>query len=274
MEEKQKIFIRGVEGRGNEIIKILTDLGAKNNSEWTDKYMSSYYIYIINHKGNISSVSINSETARIIMDNYHELHLPEQRKGGDWKDGDILTRKDNNNLFCVYQKPADNGKGFLCHVYATKDVLFTEVTVPTDPADNYRKATDAEKSTFYSLIDNHHMRWDAENKQLTDKEELPEQWEDGNILIRKDRIEYIVFRKYSNNTMFYNYDFTISKDENIWFSIAGEEYLYKTENFRLATSEEIKQFYNLLHKMNKDWDSEKKHLVKLKWKSTLDIYIE
>ena len=77
MKEEWKVFIRGVDGRGNEIIKILTNLGGKNNSEWTDKYMSSYYIYIINHKGNISSVSINSETAKIIMDNYREMKLHE-----------------------------------------------------------------------------------------------------------------------------------------------------------------------------------------------------
>lgn len=107
------------------------------------------------------------------------------------------------------------------------------------------------------------------------KEELPE-WEDGDILIRKDRIKYIVFRKYSYNTMFYDYDFTISKDEEnkIWYSISGEEKLYKTENFRLATSKEIKQFYDLLHEMDRDWDSEKKHLVKLKRKPTLGIFIE
>ena len=274
MKEQWKVFIRGVEGRGNEIIKILTDLGAENNDEHLNKYISCDFIYFINHKGYISAASINSEPTKIIMDNYKEIKL-----SGQWSDGDILIRKDNNNLFCVYQKPVNNGKGFLCHVYVTKDVLFTRVTVPTDPADNYRKATDTEKSAFYSLINNHHLSWDAKKKQLVDwrpegKEELSEQWEDGDILIRKDRIEYIVFRKYSYNTMFYNYDFTISKDENIWFSIAGEDHLYKIEDFRLATSEEIKQFHDLLHKMYRDWDSEKKHLVKLKQKPTLGIFIE
>lgn len=99
-------------------------------------------------------------------------------------------------------------------------------------------------------------------------------WNDGDILIRKDRIEYIVFRKYSYDTMFYNYDFTISKDEHTWFSIAGEDRLYKAEDFRLATSEEIKQFHALLHKMHKDWDSERNHLVKLKSEPTLSIFIE
>lgn len=99
-------------------------------------------------------------------------------------------------------------------------------------------------------------------------------WEDGDILIKKGRTEYTIFRKYSSNTMFCSYNFTISKNEHIWFSIAGEEHLYKTEDFRLATSEEIKQFHDLLHKMNRYWDSEKKHLVKLKQKPTLSIFFE
>lgn len=30
---------------------------------------------IFNHKGNISSVSLNSEPAKIIMDNYNEIKL-------------------------------------------------------------------------------------------------------------------------------------------------------------------------------------------------------
>lgn len=273
MREDWKVYIKGVQGRGEEVKQALINLGGYVVRDYN--YTVSDCLYYINHNEEIRRTKKTTEIGKIIMDNYKEIKL-----SGQWSDGDILVRKDNNNLFCVYQKPVDNGKGFLCHVYVTKDVLFTGVTVPTDPADNYRKATDAEESTFYSLINNHHLNQDTEKKQLVDweskdKEELPE-WEDGDILIRKDRIKYIVFRKYSYNTMFYDYDFTISKDaENkIWYSISGEEKLYKTENFRLATSKEIKQFYDLLHKMDRDWDSEKKYLVKLKRKPTLGIFIE
>lgn len=274
MKEEWKVYIKGIQGRGNEVIKALTELGGKKGKYFNGD--DDDYVYFITHTGEIDHEHIYTEKAKIIMDNYKEIKL-----SGQWSDGDILVRKDNNNLFCVYQKPADNGKGFLCHVYVTKDVLFTGVTVPTDPADNYRKATDTEKSTFYSLINNHHLNWDIEKKQLVDwrpkdKEELPRPWEDGDILISKDKIKYIVFRKYSHNTMFYTYDFSIStdKENNIRLRITGGEDLYKTEDFRLATSEEIKQFYTLLHKMHKDWNSEKKHFVNLNWKPTLGIFIE
>lgn len=80
MIEGWKVYIRDVEGRGKEVIKILTDLGAKNNEELRDNYVSCYYIYFINHKGNISSASLNSEPAKIIMDNYNEIKL-----NGKWK---------------------------------------------------------------------------------------------------------------------------------------------------------------------------------------------
>lgn len=160
MKEEWKVFIKGVPSRGDEVIKILEDLGATNSNEYKCCYAD--YLYYIGHDGNIRCEYEEREEAKIIMDNYHEIKLYEQ-----WNDGDILIRKDNNNLFCVYQKPVCNGKGFLCYVYVSKDTLFTEVTVSTEATDNYRKATDAEKSMFYSLINNHHMRWDAEKKQLT-----------------------------------------------------------------------------------------------------------
>ena len=42
--------------------------------------------------GKIDSIYLSSETAKIIMDNYQELHLPEQQK-----DGDILINNDRTD---------------------------------------------------------------------------------------------------------------------------------------------------------------------------------
>lgn len=168
MTDNQKVYIRGVDGRGDEVIAALVNLGAKTDlfgglGDNPDR------IYYIKHNGHISFTGIDTETGKIIVDHYQEIKLPKP-KPKPWEDGDILTRKDNNNLFCVYQRLVDtyNGKGILCHVYVSKDTLFTGVTIPLEAADNYRKITDAEKSTFYSLIDNHHMRWDAEKKELVE----------------------------------------------------------------------------------------------------------
>lgn len=77
MKEEWKVYIKGVPERGKEVINTLINLGAENNNECRDTDISCYYIYFINHKGHISSVSLNSEPAKIIMDNYREMHLPE-----------------------------------------------------------------------------------------------------------------------------------------------------------------------------------------------------
>lgn len=176
MTDNQKVYIRGVEGRGIDVIAALESLGGKTDHLGSMRLSAlgniPLNVFIIGHDGEIAYMDSEGEVFEIIKDNYREITLPQK-----WEDGDILVRKDNDNIFCVYQKPADNGKGFLCHVYVSKDTCFTGVTVPTEPADNYRKATDAEKSTFYSLIDNHHVRWSAEKKQLVKYRWKPEMLE-------------------------------------------------------------------------------------------------
>ena len=170
MTDKQKVYIRGVEGHGGEVIKTLTDLGAENL--WKRAGSDPEHIYYISPLGVLQEAEDGSEAALMVKEYCREIRLPEQ-----WEDGDILVRKDNDSIFCVYQKPADNGKGFLCYVYVSKDTCFTGVTIPTDSADNYCKATDAEKSSFYSLIDYHHVRWSAEKKQLVKYRWKPEMLE-------------------------------------------------------------------------------------------------
>lgn len=165
MTDNQKVYIRGVEGRGIDVIAALERLGGKTDRVGSMRLSAlgniPFNVFIIGHDGQIAYADSEGEAFDIIKDNYREIKLPEQ-----WKDGDILIRKDNNNLFCVYQKPVDNGKGFLCHVYVSKDTLFTGVIVPAEAADNYRRATDDEELTFYALVSDHHMYWDAENKAL------------------------------------------------------------------------------------------------------------
>lgn len=150
MTDNQKVYIRGVMGRGIDVIAALERLGGKTDRVGSMRLYAfgniPYIVFIIGHDGQIAYTDSKGEAFEIIKDNYREIKLQEK-----WSDGDILIRKGNNDIFCVYQEPVDNGKGFLCHVYVSKDMCFTGVTVPTDPADNYRKATDAEKSTFYSL---------------------------------------------------------------------------------------------------------------------------
>lgn len=103
MEKKQRVFIKGVPGRGDEVKQALINLGGYVVRDYN--YTVSDCLYYINHNEEIRCTEKTTEIGKIIMDNYKEIKL-----SGQWSDGDILVRKDNNNLFCVYQKPADNGK--------------------------------------------------------------------------------------------------------------------------------------------------------------------
>lgn len=84
MKEEWKVYIKGVPNRGNEVVKALTDLGAKEPF-YTGSYTNENFIYFINHKGEIDYEYLDTEQGQIIMDNYRELHLPEK-----WEDGNIL----------------------------------------------------------------------------------------------------------------------------------------------------------------------------------------
>ena len=73
MKDEQRVYIRGVNGRGNEVIKMLEDRGGKLYGQIDGE--TPDFIYCIFHDGYIYSVSYDYELARVIMDNYRELHL-------------------------------------------------------------------------------------------------------------------------------------------------------------------------------------------------------
>ena len=77
MKEQWKVFIRGVEGRGSEVIKVLTDLGGTNEFLYGT---NEDLLYFIKHDGIIDNVYLSSETAKIIMDSYREIKLDEKWK--------------------------------------------------------------------------------------------------------------------------------------------------------------------------------------------------
>lgn len=103
MEEKKKVFIRGNKYRGDEIRDILTGLGASTEYVSCD---NDDYIYFITHENEISIAVIGSEVARIIMDNYKEIELPQQpwKEWKEWKDGDILIDNGYPKDYAVFRK--------------------------------------------------------------------------------------------------------------------------------------------------------------------------
>lgn len=77
MKEEWKVYIKGVLNRGNEVIKVLTDLGGTNEFLYGT---NEDLLYFIKHDGIIDNVYLSSETAKIIMDSYREIKLDEKWK--------------------------------------------------------------------------------------------------------------------------------------------------------------------------------------------------
>lgn len=172
MKEEWKVYIKGVPNRGDEIIKILTNLGANNDYNY-DGYASNYFIYFINHEGNISSAPINSEPAKIIMDNYREIKLPEK-----WKDGDLLVcHMLSGNRYAVYSNDSELMKCNTIITYANVDNHTYGVNVLFDKED-FTLASDEEHKEFYDLLHKHGVDWNAEKKQLVNWKWKPKPDED------------------------------------------------------------------------------------------------
>lgn len=75
MEDRQKVYIKGCPTRGDEVIKILTDLGGHNTPSYNGKNEAAYYF--INPDGIIDSTfPFRSGTFPFIKEFYKEISLP------------------------------------------------------------------------------------------------------------------------------------------------------------------------------------------------------
>lgn len=188
MTDEQKIFIRGVEGRGGEVLKMLEDRGGKNPGGGGSRPTCIYYIW---HNGMISSASIKSETAQIIMDNYTELQLPEQ-----WNDGDVLVSRSNSQVMVLYEFVSDNKDADLFNAYFRLDsgMIFLH---SLEVRNRFRLATDQEIERFYENLHKLHKDWDAEKKQLVDLKWKPK---NGDMVYHFDEIGEILYDEYDVST--------------------------------------------------------------------------
>ena len=167
MKDEQKVWIRGVNDRGDEVIKALTDLGAVNESEFNGDGHNS--IYYISHGGIIRCKDIGSETAKIIMDNYRELHLPEK-----WKDGDVLVNVTYKGIFAVCKSVCKSGDdAYHCYMYADLGCDRIDAKGCNILRSAYRLATPSEVKRFHETLHKHGKEWDAEKKQLVDWKWMP-----------------------------------------------------------------------------------------------------
>lgn len=159
MKEDWKVFIRGVEGRGDEVIKTLTDLGAKNYGQLDGE--DAQDVYFISHNGIIGSTRFDSEVVDLLREYCHEVTLPER-----WQDGDILVTK--GGVFVVFRGIIKTEPRLIIDAYCcvNDDQIFRNDILK--PAGVPRLATPSEVEHFHELLHKHGKDWDAENKQLVD----------------------------------------------------------------------------------------------------------
>ena len=95
MEQKQKVWIRGVEGRGDEVIKMLTDLGAKNCDDLVGNDPNR--VYSITTDGAIACTR-DGVTIETLKTYCREIKLPEK-----WVTGYVLdTRQPDYDTLYFY----------------------------------------------------------------------------------------------------------------------------------------------------------------------------
>lgn len=163
MEEKFKVYTRGDNDRGNEVIKALEDLGAVNH--WNHMGNSTNCIYYIQHDGYISRVHYNTEFGQIIMDNYREIKLPEK-----WKPGDILKYTNYRGCYAVFKDYVSDDEFRFSMCYDNSTLNFNGIA----SVNPYSLATPSQVEEFHSLLHVIGCDWDAEKKQLVSWKWNPE----------------------------------------------------------------------------------------------------
>lgn len=79
MDKKQKVWIRGCEGKGADVIQKLVALGGEEPGKVIKALaFDPGLIFFISHLGGISHTDGNTELARIIMEEYTEIKLDEK----------------------------------------------------------------------------------------------------------------------------------------------------------------------------------------------------
>jgi len=141
MEEKKKVFIKGREGREQEVIDILAELGA--NAPKSELADSDGYLYFINHYNEIGVALINSEVGAIIMDNYKEIELPPSLS---WKEGDILTTDKYWGCYAVFKSYINDETFAANFLIFDEEMRFGLITLSTA---SYRLANEKEKEVFH-----------------------------------------------------------------------------------------------------------------------------
>ena len=187
MKNKQKVWIRGVEGRGDEVINALKALGGKLTHGSRLSGEDDTCIYSITHKGFLCAIPAEHEVGKIVMDCYREIKLSER-----WKDGAVvfssLTR-----AFAVCTEKEDTQYGeVLTHFVLSENAIYYNRSIRKR---DYRLANKKKRKIFLERLHKLGKDWDAENKQLVDWRWKPK---NGETIYYFDEIGQILSDRYDD----------------------------------------------------------------------------
>lgn len=199
MKKEWKVYIKGVPNRGNEVIKALTDLGAKEGF-YSKSGSNENFIYFINHKGEIDEEYLDTESGQIIMDNYREIKLPLQCKNGE-----ILINNAETCYKIFSDYDTDNDGVFYAQPWSiSTDGKITEHQYGALACyqKDYRIATSYEVMCFYKLLHDCNKDWDPEKKQVVDLKWKPEMTHKFYFVDINGKVKIGIHDKETDNVMF------------------------------------------------------------------------
>ena len=174
MKEEQRVYIRGVENRGNEVIETLKKLGGINRYFLGGGNKNAYYY--INPKGAIDYVYAYklSPEYLLVKEFYREITIPKEK---NWEDGDLLVQ--NNGVikeYMVYSHDVIDIElyAIMTHIWISDEEHSTYTTRLLCDASNAKIASKDDINDFQKLLHEHGKEWDFKNKKLIDWRWKPE----------------------------------------------------------------------------------------------------
>lgn len=164
MKNKKKVWIRGIEGRGEEVLNALKALGGKMKQNNPLSGEDDQWIYTITHEGFIEAWPDTSEIYKIIKDNYREIRLSEH-----WKDGTIVFSPKNCTFaVCSGKEVPQKDEVFVRLVLYYSDRTGVVCNCSIAKSD-YRVASEDERDYFFDCLLSLGYYFDSKTKILATK---------------------------------------------------------------------------------------------------------
>lgn len=158
MKNKQKVWIRGVEGRGNEVLNALKAVGGKLTHGSRLSGEDDTCIYSITHKGFLCAIPAEHEVGKIVMDCYREIKLSEQ-----WKDGTVVFSPLNRTFAVCTEKEDAQWGDVLTHFVLFESAIYYNCCIRKR---DYRIANKKERKIFSEWLHNLGYDFDFKTKEV------------------------------------------------------------------------------------------------------------